>query len=60
MASSTLITVGFALLIQLGLAVWTAAKLVERVDGHHQWLKALETKKDEHETRISTLEGALR
>lgn len=51
--------VGFALLIQLGLAVWTAAKLVERVDGHHQWLKAIDTKQDQHETRISKLEGAL-
>lgn len=56
----TYITVGFALLIQLGLAVWTAARLTEKVEGNGRWLQSVHNKVENHETRISTLEGALR
>jgi len=56
---STLIVAGVAVLIQGGLAIYTSGKLAQKVTGHGEWLNKLDNRVDEHETRISHLEGAL-
>jgi len=45
-------------IIQLLIAVFVYGKLTNEVSGHKSWLMNLDKKVDNHETRISFIEGA--
>ena len=46
------------LVVQAIIAVYVYGRLTERVNSHGRRLKVVETKVDNHETRISHLEGS--
>ena len=56
-STATLIGVLVGLLLHASIAIFYYGRMSERVSSHAAWLRALETKVDAHETRISRLEG---
>lgn len=58
MNASVWISVAGGIAAQLLVAVWNSGRLAESVRNLRGWLSAVNEKVDDHETRISRIEGA--